>query len=84
MVCSTVAPMSRSTRCVILPCRPSPWASILTKSKDFLYTPGGLLNYWWLFLPVTLAIVLFGVAWNILGDGINDALNPAIVDKTRL
>ena len=54
------------------------------KSKDFLYTPGGLLNYWWLFLPVTLAIVLFGVAWNILGDGINDALNPAIVDKTRL
>ncbi|NLW72961.1 MAG: ABC transporter permease [Chloroflexi bacterium] len=34
--------------------------------------------------PFLLAIVLFGVAWNILGDGINDTLNPAIVDKTRL
>jgi ABC-type dipeptide/oligopeptide/nickel transport system permease subunit len=28
------------------------------------------------FLPATLALVLFGVAWNLLGDGLNDVLNP--------
>jgi hypothetical protein len=31
---------------------------------------------WWVYLPVTLALILFGVGWNLLGDGLNDLLNP--------
>ncbi|MGB4594368.1 MAG: ABC transporter permease [Anaerolineaceae bacterium] len=56
----------------------SPWSGILITAKDYLYAPGGLIKYWWLFLPATAAILLFGIAWNLLGDGINEALNPSI------
>lgn len=56
----------------------SPWSGILIAAKDYLYAPDGLVKYWWLFVPATVAIVLFGMAWNLLGDGINEALNPSI------
>jgi len=47
--------------------------------RDWIYNPGGIFKFWWVFLPATLAIILFGIGWNLLGDGLNDALNP----KTR-
>lgn len=59
----------------------SPWSGILIAGKDYLYAPGGLVNYWWLFLPATTAIILFGVAWNLLGDGINEAMNPMLTNR---
>jgi peptide/nickel transport system permease protein len=37
---------------------------------------GNPLAYWWVFVPVTMTLVLFGVGWNLLGDGLNDTLNP--------
>jgi ABC-type dipeptide/oligopeptide/nickel transport system permease subunit len=39
---------------------------------------GNPLTYWWVFLPATLALVLFGIGWNLLGDGLNTLLNPRI------
>lgn len=54
----------------------SPWGTILVTGRNWIYSPGGIVNYWWVFLPATLAIVLFGITWNLLGDGLNDALNP--------
>lgn len=54
----------------------SPWGTILVIGRNWIYSPGGIVDYWWVFLPATLAIVLFGIAWNLLGDGLNDALNP--------
>ncbi len=35
---------------------------------------GGLFRFWWVYLPVTVAMILFGVTWNLIGDGINDTL----------
>ncbi len=58
----------------------SPWSAILITAKDYLYAPNGLVKYWWLFLPATIAIMSFGMAWNLLGDGINEALNPYLED----
>jgi ABC-type dipeptide/oligopeptide/nickel transport system permease subunit len=29
-------------------------------------------------LPVTLALVLFGIGWNLIGDGLNTVLDPRI------
>jgi peptide/nickel transport system permease protein len=53
------------------------WGKILQLGRSYLIAPGGnLLRYWWMFVPVTLAIVLFSVGWNLLGDGLNDRLNP--------
>ncbi|TLM99748.1 ABC transporter permease, partial [bacterium] len=54
----------------------SPWATILVSGRDWIYSQGGILTYWWVFVPATLALVAFGIGWNLIGDGLNDALNP--------
>lgn len=56
--------------------RGSPWSQLLVNGRDWIYSPGGIFSYWWVFLPATLAIILFGLGWNLLGDGLNAALNP--------
>jgi hypothetical protein len=53
------------------------WGTMLARGRDWVIGPGGsLLKYWWVYLPPTLAVMLFGIAWNMLGDGLNDALEP--------
>lgn len=52
------------------------WGMLLVNGRSWIISPGGLFTYWWVFLPATLALVLFGIGWNLLGDGLNDALNP--------
>jgi hypothetical protein len=45
--------------------------------RDWIIGPGGnIFHFWWVFLPATLAVLLFGITWNIIGDGLSDALNP--------
>jgi hypothetical protein len=43
---------------------------------DWILNASGLLRYWWVYIPATAAVMLFGIAWNLLGDGINDLLDP--------
>jgi peptide/nickel transport system permease protein len=53
------------------------WGTLLVTSRDYVIGIGGNpLEYWWTFIPVSLALILFGVGWNLLGDGLNDLLNP--------
>ena len=54
----------------------SPWGIVLSIGRDWILNAGGIFTYWWVFLPATLALVLFGIGWNLMGDGLNDALNP--------
>lgn len=54
----------------------SPWGMLLVRGRDWIINPGGILTYWWVFVPPALALILFGIGWNLLGDGLNDALNP--------
>jgi peptide/nickel transport system permease protein len=55
----------------------SAWAILLNTGKDWIIGPGGnLLTRWWIYLPVTLAVVVFGVSWSLLGDEINHWMNP--------
>jgi len=55
----------------------SAWASFLDMGKYWIIGPGGdLLTRWWVYLPITLAIVFFGFAWSLLGDEVNTWLNP--------
>lgn len=54
----------------------TPWASALLSGRDWIYSPKGIVTYWWVFLPVTIALILFGIGWNLLGDGLIEALNP--------
>lgn len=55
----------------------SPWGELLYLGRNWVIGPyGNPFQYWWVFMPATLAILLFGIAWNIIGDGLNDAINP--------
>jgi peptide/nickel transport system permease protein len=53
------------------------WGIILSAGRDYVIGLGGNpLAYWWTFLPATITLVLFGIGWNLLGDGLNDQLDP--------
>jgi peptide/nickel transport system permease protein len=55
----------------------SVWGSMLAQARNWVIGPGGnMLSYWWVFLPPTLAVMLFGIAWNVFGDGLSDILDP--------
>ena len=55
----------------------SPWAMIMVTGKNWVIGPGGsLTHYWWIFLPSTLSLVLFGIGWNLLGDELNYLMSP--------
>jgi ABC-type dipeptide/oligopeptide/nickel transport system permease subunit len=54
----------------------SEWGVLLALGRNYVIGPGGnLFTWWWTFLPSTLTITLFGVGWNLLGDGLNNWLN---------
>lgn len=55
---------------------PTPWAKTLLSGRDWIFSPKGIVTYWWVFLPVTIALILFGIGWNLLGDGLIEAMNP--------
>jgi len=55
------------------------WGELLVVGRDYVIGLGGNpLAYWWVFVPATLALVLFGIGWNLLGDGLNTVLDPRI------
>jgi peptide/nickel transport system permease protein len=54
----------------------SEWGVLLTLGRKYIIGAGSnLFTWWWTYLPATLAIVLFGAAWNLLGDGLNGWLS---------
>ncbi len=53
------------------------WGTMLVTSRDYVIGLGGNpFQYWWTFVPISLALILFGMGWNLLGDGLNAYLNP--------
>ena len=55
----------------------SEWGELLSLGRSYVIGPGGNpFTWWWIYLPPTLTIVLFGLGWNLLGDGLTDRLNP--------
>jgi len=55
----------------------SPWGQLAAIGRDYVIGAyGDLLGTWWAFVPVTVVLILFGVGWNLLGDGLNDLLDP--------
>jgi peptide/nickel transport system permease protein len=53
------------------------WGVVLVGGRDYVIGFGGNpFTYWWTFLPIAVAIMIFGIAWNLLGDGLNELMNP--------
>lgn len=54
----------------------SEWGQMLALGRNWVIGPGGNpLTYWWVFVPASLFVVLFGVGWNLLGDGLNERVS---------
>lgn len=55
------------------------WGELLLIGRHWILGTGGNpLKNWWVFVPVTAALVLFGIGWNLLGDYLNEYLNPRL------
>jgi peptide/nickel transport system permease protein len=54
----------------------SPWGDMLSRGRNWILSAGGIFTYWWVYIPATVAVMLFAIAWNLLGDGLNDVLDP--------
>ncbi len=53
------------------------WGQMLNLARNWVIgTPGKAFAFWYTYLPTSLAIVLFAAGWNLLGDGLRDALDP--------
>jgi peptide/nickel transport system permease protein len=60
------------------------WSRLLMMGRNWIIGQGGNpFTYWWLYLPVTVALIVFGIGWNLLGDGLNLTLNPHEVARKR-
>lgn len=59
-----------------------PWGLLLVAGRNWIIGAGGNpFHHWWVFVPATLALILFSISWNLLGDGINALLNPHSVKR---
>jgi peptide/nickel transport system permease protein len=57
----------------------SEWGELLAIGRRWIIGPlDNPFAYWWVFIPITSALILFGIGWNLLGDGLNDWLNPRL------
>ena len=55
----------------------SPWGVSLNLGRAWvLGVAGNPLTYWWAFVPATLALILFGLSWNLVGDALSDWVDP--------
>jgi peptide/nickel transport system permease protein len=53
------------------------WGSLLVTGRDWVFgLRGNPFQYWWVFIPACLVIILFGTGWSLLGDGINNLMHP--------
>ena len=61
------------------------WDRLLLLGRTYVIGVGGnILVYWWLYLPVTLALILFGVSWNLFGDRLNVLLKSSRSELGKL
>ena len=53
------------------------WGQMLSAARNWIInSAGGAFKYWYTFLPVSAAIILFSLGWNPIGDSLRDSLDP--------
>ena len=53
------------------------WGEMLSASRTWIVpSSNNAFEYWYTYLPASMAIVLFSVGWNLVGDGLRQALDP--------
>jgi peptide/nickel transport system permease protein len=51
------------------------WGVMLRNAQNYIYSA------WWLVLFPGVAITTIALAFNMIGDGLNDALNPRLKER---
>jgi peptide/nickel transport system permease protein len=55
------------------------WGQMLSMSRDWIVgSPSNAFEYWYTYLPVSVAILLFSIGWNLIGDGLRDVMDPRL------
>lgn len=55
------------------------WGQLISFSRDWIMGPGGdPFRYWYTVVIPGLAIVLFVVSWNLVGDTLRDVMDPKL------
>jgi ABC-type dipeptide/oligopeptide/nickel transport system permease subunit len=54
----------------------SVWGSLLWHGMNWILAGSNFLSFWWVWLPATLMIMLYGVSWNLLADTLNHRFDP--------
>ncbi|RPJ38654.1 MAG: ABC transporter permease [Planctomycetaceae bacterium] len=53
------------------------WGHMLVAARDWV-VGGQPFTYWYTYLPLSLLVVLFAAGWNLIGDGLRDAMDPRL------
>jgi hypothetical protein len=52
---------------------------MLSSARNWIVgAPAEAFRYWYTYIPVSAAIVLFSTGWNLVGDGLRDAMDPRL------
>lgn len=55
------------------------WGQILNFPRNWIIgIPANAFKYWYTYILPSMAIVLFSVGWNLIGDGLRDVLDPRL------
>ena len=53
------------------------WGAILKYTRNWIISaPAHAFDFWYTYVPVSLAIILFSIGWSLVGDGLRDVLDP--------
>jgi peptide/nickel transport system permease protein len=53
------------------------WGQMLSLARNWIIgSPANAFEYWYTYMPVSAALVLFSIGWNLIGDGLRDLLDP--------
>lgn len=56
----------------------SAWGQLLSMGRNWIVgSAENVFRFWWVFMPATLVVMLFGITWNMIGDGLSDAVHPS-------
>ena len=55
------------------------WGQMLSVSRDWIIgSPANVFEHWYTYVPVSVAILLFSIGWNLIGDGLRDVMDPRL------
>ena len=54
----------------------SAWGSLLRQGMSWILSGSSFFSFWWVWLPVTLMIMLYGISWNLLAETLNRRFDP--------